>query len=103
MSQPDVLDPWPDSQTVSVVDIARASGVTRGDLRTAEQEGLITYAGRGPNGRYVLSKEDAIFFLQAALIAATTGIAVVTVIKVLSKSGASITPGVGIVIPLPTG
>lgn len=96
-----LADPWPGQNTVSVIDVAREAGVPRYNVRTVELAGLVEHAGRaGRGGRLMVSKEDALFLLGAAAVAAVAGIALVTVVRALRETGAQVGPG-GITIPLP--
>lgn len=86
-----VLDPWPDLDTVPVIDVARAAGVPRYDVRKVELAGLVKHAGRlagpgvgrGRGGTPTLTHDDAVFVFRCALIAVMAGVAVVTVARVM--------------------
>lgn len=92
-----VADPWPDTDAVPVIDVARKAHVPRYDVRTVELEGLVSHLPkRGPKGSLMVSKDDALFLLGCAALAVAAGIALVTVVRVLRETGAQ--PGG---LPLP--
>lgn len=94
-------DPWVGRQTVPVIEVARAAGLPRYDLRRVEHSGLIEHAGRdGRGGRLMLTHDDALFLLRAALVATAAGIGLVTMVRLLRQAGASLGPD-GFMIPLP--
>lgn len=96
-----MVDPWPGRETVQVVEVARAAGLPRYDMRKVEVAGLIQPVGReGTGGRPVVTHDDALFLLHAALLAVAAGLALVSVVRVLRQSGASLGPG-GFTVPVP--
>jgi hypothetical protein len=88
---------------VPVADVVREAGVSREDVRTVERKGWIEPAGRkGQGGAHLLTHDDAMFLLGAAIIAVAAGLAVVTMVRVLRETGAMPGPA-GMVIPFPSG
>lgn len=86
MSNLDV-DPWLDRQAVPVIEIARSvPGLTRGDLRRVERNGLVQHVGRARAGALTVSRDDALFLRHAAQIATAAGIGLVTVVRVLKAA-----------------
>lgn len=101
MSQNVLADPWPDRATVPVIEVARTAGIPRYDVRKVELAGLVQHAGReGAGGSLTLTHDDALYLLHAALLALAAGIALVTVVRVLRQTGASLGPG-GFTVPIP--
>jgi hypothetical protein len=96
----EVMAPWVGYDRVPLADLARAAGVTRKQRADVLESGLVTPLGRaGRGGSYVISRDDAVRFVTAALIAAAVGVALVAILRVLSETGASVS-GAGVTIPL---
>lgn len=103
MSHNAVLDPWDGQDVVPVLEVARAAGVPRYDVRKVELAGLIEHVGRenpGKGGRLLISHDDALFLLGVAALATAAGVALVTAARLFRESGAELGPD-GFVVPIP--
>ena len=87
MTKPGALtDPWPGLDKVPMTAVAKAADLNLWQVRKAQQEGLVTPLDqRGPNGRLLLSKDDALFLLMAAVAAMAAGVALVVAARVLQS------------------
>jgi hypothetical protein len=100
MTATDVLARWEGQELVPLPDLAHAVGLTRGTLHYARQNGLIVpVKRRGPNGRHLITWDQAVLIVAAAIVAAAAGIAIVTAIHALRGAGATVADG-AVVIPL---
>lgn len=96
----DVLSRWEGQDLVPLPDLAYSVGLNRGTLHVVRKQGLITPAEkRGPNGRHLITWDQALLLVAAALVAAAAGIAIVTALQALRGSGAKVADG-AVVIPL---
>lgn len=103
ITMPAPADPWPGMIEVSARDVARVAGMARNALRPVEDEGLVPPVSGGGYGRQLRwSKDDALFLLAAALLAAALGIALVTVVRAMQTHGATRPVGGEFVIPMPS-
>lgn len=64
--------------------------LTRSVQSAIVKEGLVTPVARGPHGRYLVTKEDAIFVSGAAALALAAGIAIVSMIRMLRVQDAQV-------------
>jgi len=100
MSTSDVLAPWRGQEYVPLPDLARAVGMPKHIVQYARQNKIIVPAERrGPNGRHLVTWEQALLIVAAAALAAAAGIAIVTAIYALKNAGARVTDS-AVVIPL---
>lgn len=84
VNQATITDPWPGLDAVPLTAVAQAADLTMRQVRRVEQEGLVVPLDRrGPNGRFLLDKEDALLLLRAAIAAAVIGVALSTAIRFL--------------------
>lgn len=92
--RPNVAALWGNRELVSAPEVARTAGIPRGWVRVAVDSGAVPEATRGDNrGRPVmLTRQDALLIVAAAALVAVTGIALVTVIRLLRESGAQLGP-----------
>ena len=106
ISPVDVLARFGDSELIPLPDLGEPIGldrskrdyaVTKGIIKTAQPKNT-SRAGR-PNGCHMVTREEALLILAAAALAAAIGVAIVTVIKSLRKSGCTVTPD-GLLVPL---
>lgn len=101
----EALAPFGDSDTIPLPDVGDYVGMTRDARNYAIRKGLIQTAtgpgaaGRGRAGSYVVTRDEALLIIVAAALAAALGIAVITAIRTLRNSGASITAE-SVTIPL---
>jgi len=102
----DLVDAHPDG-LLTLPEVQKVTGVSRGALRTAIDDGLITPTGvrkgkgRG-GGAYTLTAEDAVFLAACAALAIAAGIAFVTMVKAMRATNAQVNPAAGTVtVPLP--
>jgi hypothetical protein len=99
-----MLERWQGQDLLPLPDVARSVGLDRNSQHYAIRHGVITPARkRGANGRYLITREDALLLLAAALVAAAAGIAIVTALRGLRSAGATATSADSIVIPLGLG
>ena len=99
----DVLESLGDGDLIPLADVAQRAGLNRGTQHYAIRHNVITPADRrGPNGRYLVTREQALIILAAGAIAVAVGVAVVTVIRTLNETGARVTSG-ALTIPLSLG
>jgi hypothetical protein len=69
---------------VPLTAVADAARLTLWQVRKVERDGLVSpLERRGPNGRFLVSKEDALLLLAAAFAAAAAGLALVEVVRAL--------------------
>jgi hypothetical protein len=90
-----------------LADVQRAAGLSRGAVRAAVDEGLVTPTpvrmGPGQGGGYTVTLDDALLLVACAALALAAGVAFVTMLRVLRSSGATIDPAAGaVVLPIPT-
>ena len=96
----DVLESLGDGELIPLADVAQRAGLNRGTQNYAIRHHVITPAAkRGPHGRYLVTREQALLILAAGAIAVAIGAAVVTVLRTLRDTGAEVTPA-GLTIPL---
>jgi hypothetical protein len=101
----EVLAPFGDADVIPLPDVANLAGMNRGARTYAVEKGIIQTtkgpgaAGYGRQGSYVVTRDEALLILVSAALAVSIGVAVVTVIKALRNSGASITAD-SVTIPL---
>jgi hypothetical protein len=94
------LTQYEPGKPVPLPDLARTVGMTRGRMLYALEHGLLKPEPRkGSDGRNMISWEQAVMLCAAVVLAAAAGMAVVTALKALKGSGATVGP-TGIVIPL---
>lgn len=74
MATKSVLDQWADREVIPAAEITRVADLPRMALYHAHDRGLIDDVRRAPNGRLLLTREDAIMVLAAAAIMVTAGI-----------------------------
>ena len=85
----EVMSPFAGRDRIGLPDLAGRLAETIGvdfdrDARNhAIESGAIRPVGRGPNGRYMISSEDARRLVLAAFIAAGAGLAIVTMFRAL--------------------
>lgn len=102
MSVSDVLAPWQGQPLVPLPDLGAAVGLDRGRQVYAIEKGIIKPAPKkGPNGRYMVTWDEAVLIAAAAILAVAAGVALVTMIRSLRGAGAEIGAG-GITIPVGT-
>lgn len=95
-----VADQWADREAVPAAEVARVAGIPRKDIYNAQERGLLK-TSRAANGRTVLiSRDDALMIVAAALIMVAAGVMFATAFRFLSETGAQVGAG-GITIPLP--
>lgn len=86
------MAPWMDATRVPYPTLATRAGLSRDDRRVIFDSGLIKpipeTAGQGKTP--VITAEDAFMFAAAVVLAFVAGVAVVTVLRVIVKSGAEI-------------
>lgn len=100
MSIADVLAPYSGRDLIPLPEIGRAVGLDAPRQTYAVTKGLIHPADkRGPNGRYLVTRDEAVFILTAAALALAAGIAIVTMIRTLRAAGAKVS-GSAITIPV---
>lgn len=100
MSKTDVLARWEGQEFIPLPELARPLGLNMAAQSYAVRKGVITPAPkRGANGRYMVTRDEALFLLAAAGIAAAVGIAIVTALRYLRSSGARVSDG-AVIIPL---
>lgn len=101
----EALAPFGDADVIPLPDVANYVGMQRNTRTYAVEKGIIHTttgpgaAGRGRAGSYVVTRDEALLIIVSAALAATIGVAVVTVIRTLRNSGASITAD-SVTIPL---
>ena len=101
----EVLAPFGDAEVIPLPDVANLAGMNRGARTYAVEKGIIRTAtgpgaaGYGRQGSYVVTRDEALLILVSAALAATIGVAVVTMIKTLRNNGATITAD-AVTIPL---
>lgn len=96
----DVLDPFGDTDLIPLADLADRVGLNRGTQQYAIRNNVIVPANRrGPHGRYLVSRDEALLILAAAAISVAIGVALVTVLRTLRSTGAQVTGG-SLTIPL---
>lgn len=100
MSVTDALAPYGTRDLIPLPDIGRSVGLDADRQYYAVRKGLIHPASkRGPNGRYLITRDEAVFILTAAALALAAGIAVVTMLRTLRAAGAKVS-GSAITIPV---
>jgi hypothetical protein len=100
MSTSDVLAPWQGQPLVPLPDLGAAVGLDRARQSYAIEKGIIRpVPKRGPNGRYMVTWDEAVLIAAAAILAVTAGVALVTMIRSLRGAGAQIGSN-GITIPI---
>jgi hypothetical protein len=101
MSVAEMLKPWQGQELVPLPDLARSVGLDRNAQHYAMRHGMFTPATkRGRNGRYLITWDDAILIVTAAIVAAAAGIAIVTALHALRGAGAQVS---GDVVTIPLG
>lgn len=96
----ETLAAFGDDELIPLRDVGDAVGLKRGMQDYAVRRSIIVPAEtRGPNGRYLVTRDEALLILAAAVLAVAVGAALVTVIKTLRNSGATVTPA-GVLLPL---
>lgn len=101
MSIADVMAPYSGRDLIPLPDIGRAVGLDAPRQTYAVRKGLIQPVDgkRGPNGRYLVSWDEALFIVTAAALALAAGIAVVTMLRTLRAAGAQVS-GSAVMIPV---
>lgn len=94
----EVLAPLGDGDVFPLPDVANLVGMKRTVRSYAVDKGIIHTTdtgpgakGRGRAGSLMVSRDEALLIIVSAALAAAIGVAVVTVIRTLRNSGASIT------------
>ena len=100
MSVTETLAQWEGRDAVPFPEVARAVGLDRNHIIYAVNKDIIRpLPKRGPSNAYMVRWDDVVLIVVAAAIAAAAGIAVMTVIRSLRQSGATVTPA-GVTIPV---
>jgi len=96
----ETLAAFGDDDLIPLRDVGDAVGLKRGMQDYAVKRSIIVPAEtRGPNGRYLVTRDEALLILASAALAVAVGVALVTVIKNLRGSGVTMSPA-GLTIPL---
>lgn len=96
----ETLAAFGDDELIPLRDVGDAVGLKRGMQDYAVKRSIIVPAEtRGPNGRYLVTRDEALLILASAALAVAIGVALVTVIKNLRNSGATMTPD-GLLLPV---
>lgn len=109
MAQPviDLTARYPDGR-IPAPEVQRAAGISRGALRYAVNDGLVTPVGThqtGHRGRpaAVFAVEDVMFLVACAALALAAGVAFAAMARALRSTGARVDPAaLAVVVPLPT-
>lgn len=100
MSVTETLSQWQGRDAVPLTDVAHAVGLNRGHVEYAVRKRIIeTLPQRGPANAHMIRWDDVVLIVVAAAIATAAGIAVMTVLRSLRASGATVTPA-GVTIPV---
>lgn len=92
---------WAGRDVLPVMEVVRAAGLSRDDVRVVDKAGLLRKLDRrGPKNAIMITREEAMFLLGVAALAIAAGMALVTMARLLRETGASVGP-TGIVIPFP--
>lgn len=96
-----MLEPWRGQPLVPLPDLGKVVGLDRNAQAYSVRHGLFTPAAkRGPNGRLLITWDEAVILCAAALVAVAAGIAVVSALVALRGAGAKVS---GDVVTIPLG
>jgi hypothetical protein len=85
-----LLDLYRSRERVSLAEVGEAVGMDRSARSRAVKDGSVHPVGRaGLGGGYVITRDDALLIVVAAMIAVAAGIAVATALRGLAGSGLS--------------
>ena len=100
MSITDALAPFAGRDLIPLPELGNSLGFNKAAQSYAVRHGVITPAPKkGKSGRYMVTRDEAMLIIAAAGLALAIGVALVTAIRALRESGATVTAG-GIVIPI---
>lgn len=99
----EALQQWEGRETVTLPEVARVIGMPRPTREFATRTGAIRPVSGGGKGRpYLLSWDEVVFILGAAVFAAAAGIAITVALRALRETGAQVSTS-GITINLGSG
>jgi hypothetical protein len=100
MTVTETLGQWQGRDAVPLTEVAHAVGLNRAHVEYAVRKRIVApLPERGPCNAYMIDWEQIVLIVVAAAIAAAAGIAVMTVIRSLRDSGATVS-ATGVTIPV---
>lgn len=95
------MAPWADAEIIPFPALATRAGLTRDVRRELVDSGVIKpLTERGHGKTALITKDDALMFAAAVLLAVAAGVAVVYVLRMLTANSAEV--GIsGVNIPMP--